>query len=113
MGITPIVFSPPPENGTNLGRCLSRAEWFNIDLALCDFGVRDISYGTTIAYRFLDDIAEQHRVVWLDAMLCDELVCDTHYGKDFIYRDTGHLSVLGSIVLGKKFNFYKLIEIEI
>jgi peptidoglycan/LPS O-acetylase OafA/YrhL len=27
LGIQPIVFSPPPDNGLDLGRCLARAEW--------------------------------------------------------------------------------------
>ena len=39
MGIIPVVFSPPPGNDSDLGRCLARAEWRGINLSKCDFGI--------------------------------------------------------------------------
>lgn len=109
MGITPIVFSPPPANGTNLGRCLVRAEWAGLSLDLCDFRVDGISREIVHVYSFLENIKKKYRVVRLDDLICDGSLCKTHFGSTFIYRDAGHLSHEGSKKLGKMSDFYRII----
>ncbi|MFC1536911.1 acyltransferase family protein [Pseudomonadota bacterium] len=109
MGITPIVFSPPPQNGINLGRCLARAEWTGLNLDKCNFRVDDISQNQINVYRFLETINEKYRVVRLDKLICDSSLCNTHFGPTFIYRDSQHLSHEGSAELGKKNHFYGMI----
>lgn len=109
MGITPIVFSPPPSNGVNLGRCLARAEWTGLSLDECSFRVDEISQEIVNVYSFLENIKQNYRVVRIDNLICDSSLCETHFGSTFIYRDKGHLSYEGSSVLGKMNDFYGMI----
>ena len=109
MGITPVVFSPMPRNGINLGRCLARAVWFEIDLDDCNFQVNTMSKNTLDVYSFLEIIKENYPVVRLDRFICDNVICRTHYGSIFLYKDGGHLSREGSAELGRMVDFYKII----
>ncbi len=109
MGITPIVFSPPPANGNDLGRCLAKAEWYGLNLGNCDFGVNEISQARLDANDFLKKIEKDYSVVFLDDLICTDSRCTTHLGNVFIFRDSGHLSHEGSATLGKKFDFYRII----
>ncbi len=109
MGITPIVFSPPPTNDNNLGRCLTRAEWVGLSLDECNFEVAQISQEIVNVYNFLENIKQNYRVVRIDKLTCKNSICETHIGSTFIYRDKGHLSYEGSAVLGKMSGFYKMI----
>lgn len=109
MGITPVIFSPPPKNGLDLGRCLAHAEWMGFDLDQCDFGTNEISQHSQDSYRFLENFADNYLVIRLDSFICDLSLCKTHAGSTFIYRDTGHLALEGSALLGKKYDFYGII----
>jgi hypothetical protein len=109
MGITPVVFSPLPANGIDLGRCLARADWFGVDLDSCNFQVDTISQDSLDTYTFLEIVKEKYPVVRLDKYICDSVICHTHFGSTFVYRDEGHLSHEGSAELGRKVDFYKMI----
>ncbi|MGP1386509.1 MAG: acyltransferase family protein [Thainema sp.] len=110
MGIIPVIFSPPPANGIDLGRCLASADWQGIELAKCDFKQDEMSQIRSMVYQFLDNISHKnYRVVRLDQLMCDGATCKTHIGSIGLYRDDGHLSSEGSAVLGKKYNFYEII----
>lgn len=110
MGITPVVFSPPPANGIDLGRCLANAHWQGVELAKCDFREDDMSQIRINAYQLLESISsKKYRVIRLDKLMCDGATCKTHIGSIWMYRDDGHLSNEGSAALGKKYNFYQLI----
>ncbi len=45
----------------------------------------------------------------LITFICDTLLCKTHFGSTYLFRDEGHLSYEGSAALGEKYNFYKII----
>lgn len=109
MGITPVIFSPPPANGIDLGGCLKKAEWFGSDLNNCNFEITEMSQNTIDAYNFLKKFEDNYSVIFLDDFICTETQCLTHLDHIFIYRDPGHLSHEGSATLGEKYNFYKLI----
>jgi hypothetical protein len=109
MGITHIVFSPPPANGINLGRCLTRAGWLGLNLDKCNFRVDEIIQDRLDVYRFLETISKNHDVIRLDNFVCDNSLCNTHFDSIFIYRDESHFSNEGSAALGKKSNFYGMI----
>ena len=109
MGVTPVVFSPPPANGIDLGRCLAKAEWNGIGLENCDFNVSDIVKARTDAYHFLEAIQKKYKVIRLDEFICNNGHCKTHFDSTWIFRDKGHLSHTGSAELGKRYNFYKKI----
>lgn len=109
LGVTPIVFSPPPANGSDLGRCLAKAKWYGSSLNHCDFDVSTISQDRLRVYEFLAEIKKDHSVIFLSDLLCVNSRCVTHFDDVFIFRDTGHLSKEGSAVVGKKFDFYGMI----
>jgi len=108
MGITPVVFAPPPSTGEDMGMCLVNSAAFGMTSGC------QIETGAYRAYqeRILDllgRIAPEARVVLFSDILCDSDFCNTEIDGVFIYRDWGHLSVEGSEYLGKKMNFYNLI----
>jgi peptidoglycan/LPS O-acetylase OafA/YrhL len=109
MGITPIVFSPPPANGVDLGRCLARADLMELSLDKCNFREDELTQNRLDVYSFLETIKKDYRVVRLDYLICDSSLCKTHFGSTFIYRDSVHLSHEGSAELGRKYDFYKMI----
>ncbi|MGW8158920.1 MAG: acyltransferase family protein [Desulfoprunum sp.] len=109
MGIIPVVFSPPPTNGTNLGRCLTRAEWNGLDPDDCNFQRGEIIEDQSYVNNFLESIGKRYRVIGLDNLICDNSVCKTNIGSIFVYRDDLHLSKEGSALLGKKYSFYKIV----
>lgn len=109
LGINPIVFSPPPSNDLDLGRCLARAEWVGVALDNCDFQEDMMSPKRRLVYEFLDVIQQSHRVLRLDQLICQNARCKTHFDDVWIYRDARHFSDEGVAFLGKKYDFYRII----
>ncbi len=109
MGVKPIVFSPPPANGINLGRCLTRAEWKGKELRACNFNKDSMLDIREVVYKFLDTIEDKYEVVRLDDYMCEGRECNTHIDSTFLFRDEGHLSHEGTELLGKKHGFYESI----
>ncbi len=109
MGITPVVFSPPPNNGENIGECLARAEFFGKDLSNCSFSRDHVSETSQKAYDFLRIVSKTHKIVSLEKSMCEDGVCKASSDGVFMYRDREHLSFEGSALLGGKMNFYDLI----
>ena len=109
MGITPVVFSPPPANGENIGECLVKAELFGKDLNYCSFSSDSINSISNRTGKFLDNIYKKYDVVFLDREICADGVCKASIASTFIYRDSVHLSRSGSALLGKRMDFYGLI----
>lgn len=106
MGIKPIVFSPPPANGINLGRCLTRADWKGKTLDACNFNKDKMIDIRQTVYQFLDSIEDKVQVVRLDDYMCEGAECSTHIDSTYLFRDEGHLSHEGTALLGKKYGFY-------
>lgn len=106
IGKIPIIFSPTPTNGEDIGRCLKKATFFGKDHAICNIDLMDTSKNQGDVWRFLKKIEKTASVVWLTDFLCSDNVCKASFGDKFIYRDTGHLSHEGSVYLGKNMDFY-------
>jgi len=110
LGITPVVFSPPPSNGyADIGNCLRRAEYFGNDLNRCNFALSRNSNSLKKVFAWLRSLSNEYNVIFLDELICPEQICLAHDDFTFIYRDHGHLSTSGSSHYGKKFDFYSLI----
>lgn len=105
-GVTPVVIAPPPETGTDLGRCLARAALFGDSLDACNFKTSAIAPGSRLVDRFMREIGRHARVIHLRDFICEHGVCHAHFGPDFLYMDTGHLSVEGSAALGRRMDLY-------
>lgn len=106
MGIKPVVFEPLPANGKDIGNCLVK-QAFYFDAINCRIDVSD--YKASRVPWLLREIEKDYPVVWLSDILCDGKFCSSEMDGNFIYSDAGHLSVEGSVYLGKKMDFYKLI----
>lgn len=109
LGISPIVFSPPPVNGSDLGRCLAKAEWRGMTLDNCDFKVSEISQDSLLVFEFLKTVEKTHSVLFLSDLICKTSHCMTHVDDIFIFRDSGHFSQEGSAAVGEKYDFYRMI----
>lgn len=109
MGITPVVFSPVPQNGDNIGECLVRAEFFGGDLNSCSFSRDSVTANSNKIYNLLSNISDKYRVVFLDQGICVNGICRANFANTFIYRDDEHLTYNGSALLGQHMGFYNLI----
>lgn len=109
LGITPVIFSPPPSTGDNIGKCLDQASFFGGELSGCDFNKSQITKIQATIYDWLLELEPSYNVINLDDYLCNSDVCKTHFENIFVYRDKGHLSIEGSKELGKQLGFYDLI----
>jgi peptidoglycan/LPS O-acetylase OafA/YrhL len=110
LGITPIVFSPPPIGGDNVGRCLGKALLFHEDPALCNVSSHAVSAKQQRVRDFLSEVERDADVVWLNKALCNDETCRSSIEDTFIYRDAGHLSHEGSALLGLRMDFNRLIH---
>jgi peptidoglycan/LPS O-acetylase OafA/YrhL len=109
LDVTPIVFSPPPADGNNIGRCLARAEWMGMSLDNCNFKTSQFTKERNTIFSILDELSTDYKIIRLDKMICVETTCRTHIEGTWLFRDAGHLSIEGSSLLGYKYDFYKKI----
>jgi peptidoglycan/LPS O-acetylase OafA/YrhL len=110
-GATPIIFSPPPMSGENIGQCLLHNELHNIkSSSRCDFPLLTLNTARKFVYEMLNRLETKYRVVWLKDGICEDGTCHAQMGNAFLYRDGGHLSYEGSKYLGEKMNFYDLVK---
>ena len=99
-GKTPILISPPPRAGFNVGECLERQ--FTGTLLLkehCKIDYQVYQKHDKKILQFITEMATQIKTVQLEHKLCDQRWCKTEIDDTFIYRDFGHLSIEGSIKL--------------
>jgi peptidoglycan/LPS O-acetylase OafA/YrhL len=108
-GVIPVVFSPPPSTGDDLGRCLAKSESRGLSLTHCDFKRDQMSDKTKKAYVLIESIDKEFPVIHLDDLICDATWCRSHIGNTWLYRDKGHLSKAGSSALGAHHDFYTMI----
>ncbi len=109
LGKIPVVFSPTPQNGQNIGGCLKKAAYFGSDSTLCDVKLSDSIERQANVWHFLSKLENHVTVVNLADFLCANDFCSASMDNIFIYRDGGHLSHEGSAYLGKRFDFYGIL----
>jgi hypothetical protein len=109
VGKKPIVVSPPPSPGYNIGKCYVRSRVLGLDSSDCNFLLGDNTKAST--YKELSKIAEISGVsiVWLSDLICPRGVCLSHVNNILFYRDEGHLSREGASQLGRDFDFAGLL----
>lgn len=105
---TPVLVSAPPRSGFNIGECLERKI-----LSLITFRTScEINMDNYLEYdRYVNDsisrIANKTgiKVIWLSDILCKGLTCAASLDGKIIYRDAGHLTIIGSKEIFKAINF--------
>ncbi len=110
LGKVPVVFSPAPQNGENIARCLTKAAFFDADNSVCDVRLSDSHIKQAEVYNFLEKVEKLTPVVWLTEGLCSSDSCRASFNDVFVYRDDEHLSHEGSSYLGKKMDFYSRLK---
>ena len=106
LGKRVVVVAPPPSIGSDIGRCLERKAAGKLTIgAEPDCAIPEHAYRRKEAQRlaFLRSLPGQGvDVIWIDDVLCSGGRCATQIGDTFVYRDSGHLSYDGSILVAKK-----------
>ena len=109
-GAMPVIFSPPPTSGTDLGQCLLKAHFHHLPGTICDFPNKEADPTQIQVSEMLHRLSKRYPVIWLSEGICTGDTCQASVGDVLIYRDTGHLSYEGSAYLGKKMDFYGLVK---
>jgi hypothetical protein len=104
IGKKVVIISAPPNNGENLGDCFYKSLRFGFAAEECDFEASDFSRNTIDGYSLLKSIEHLVPVIWLDKMICQDGVCKVSEKGMPIYRDGGHLSLVGSAKIGQEFD---------
>jgi len=107
MNITPIIVSPPPRTGAEIGRCLAFMVRDSAKSSVCDFRHTEVSLMHRNAVTFLEGMAPDVKVIWLDDYICKGGICRTYMNDTFVYRDADHLAREGAAMLGKVMNLYR------
>jgi peptidoglycan/LPS O-acetylase OafA/YrhL len=99
-GRVPVIISPPPKAGFNIGECWERKQTGLTVLghSECGFSKKEYEGYQSSVNGALKEI-EKHTnvdVVWLDSVMCNEENCTTIIDDISIYRDAGHLTSFGS-----------------
>jgi peptidoglycan/LPS O-acetylase OafA/YrhL len=104
LGKKPIVISPVPNNGSDIGRCSARALILNKDAGMCDFSTSDFSEYTKSSYHTTDLVKGIAPVFNLKGFICKDKQCDVIIDNIILYRDIGHLTKDGSIYIGREYD---------
>ncbi len=109
-GVSPIIIAPPPQNGLNQGRCRANVLLFGSPDS-CTFPLEQAEVEQKHERAFLRRLeAQGARVIWLDGAICPGGVCAAGRGEVSIYKDTGHLTVEGSLWLGREMQLPGLVR---
>lgn len=96
---TPIIFSPPPRDGSNVGECLEREATNSIIFKeSCNIKISEYQEKNKKIINRLKSVAKRTgvNIVWIPDLICDDEICLTKKDDVFLYRDAGHLSIEGS-----------------
>lgn len=109
--VLPIVVSPAPQTGNNIGHCLSRAFLYETSFDRCDFSLAVVEKHQARILRFLHEVKERNvQVVFLSEKLCEGGRCRASIGEIPLYRDQGHFSREGSEALGREIDLIRLFQ---
>lgn len=105
LNIIPIVFSPLPQTGFDVGECLERM--YGPALLLredCSIRYSESQQYQELVNAALKEIERIADVIWLKDYLCKNEICQVDIENTFIYRDKGHLTIDGSIKILQNLN---------
>jgi peptidoglycan/LPS O-acetylase OafA/YrhL len=111
-----IVLAPPPRLNEqfNLGECLERKARGLVVLLLgrtdCSFDYESYRARFGRIIEFLQETERVTPVVWPETVLCsNHEVCITEMDDTLIYRDSKHLTYVGSVLLARKLHIADVI----
>lgn len=107
-----VVIAPPPTQGFNIAKCHERKErgQWRLDVigrAECRLNYSDYKSRIQKTDQLMTElIARSIPVYFFNKKLCDSQYCDTKLDNVILYRDTGHLSYLGSEHYAERFKLF-------
>lgn len=107
LGLRVVVVAPPPSNGFDYTLCLERkasARTLSAFSLNCNIPRAEYQASKADVLEFLDRLGSQAdvAVIGFDEILCGPDECVTALDGVFLYRDEGHLSTVGSQLLGRR-----------
>jgi len=117
MGKRVVIIAPPPVNGMDIGGCLERTATGKFVFGAqpgCEIPVAEVRAARALENEFLARVARDANVevIGFDAILCDARNCKTRIGNTFVYRDSIHFSVEGSVLVAKKMDLTRRVAKE-
>ena len=109
-GVAPVIVVPPPRDGTDIGACVVRSNWFGEQSERCDISREADRRYQGAVLDFLDQLRNQSRLIDPRELLCDAHRCHAQIGSTLIYRDDGHFSVEGSEFIGRELHLYERVS---
>ncbi|MDP2087321.1 MAG: acyltransferase family protein [Gemmobacter sp.] len=103
-----VVVSPPPRTGTDLGICVLRSRLMALDEGVCDFQRSIHDAHSASSDELLSAIDEIVPVIRLDDLICNDDQCPATIDGRPLYRDGGHLSIVGGERLGERIDLMGL-----
>jgi hypothetical protein len=109
------LIAPPPSGGFNIGDCLERQLSGKLTFggrSNCNIDRAKYQTKSADVFKFLEaavsdaDVA----VIRFDPWLCDSNSCKTLLDGTMIYRDGGHFSYAGSVLVAERMQLAKLIR---
>ena len=115
LGKKVVAVGPPPSIGIDPGLCLERLESGLVVLGVEDKCQIDDIYRKRLRkplIDFLEGFPDQAglEVILLSDFLCSSGLCQTFMDGKFLYRDQGHLSYEGSVLLGNNMGLLEKIK---
>ena len=115
LGKRVVIVAPPPSNGFDFSRCLERrarnrtlfGRFIDCDIPWAEYRS---SKQETLAFLARVRSEADVEVVSFDAALCSGSACITEMDGTFLYRDEGHLSNDGGIVLARRMRLGDVLE---
>lgn len=109
LGKRVVLITPPPSaSGVDFGRCLEMKAgnklFFGADQPSCAILEQRYRAGAAPVRSLIDRVARESDVgvIRLDEHLCHGGICAVELNGTPLYRDNGHLSVVGSRLLGQQ-----------
>ncbi len=108
LGKRVVVVAPPPHAGFDAGRCIERLQTGLPVMGAhpqCSINMASFEREQKEVLQFLAQLPQQADIAIIDfqAYLCDGHQCKTRLGDTFIYRDDGHFSHQGSVLMATQY----------
>lgn len=98
-----LIVSPPPHPGFDIGECVEREATGALVLGRtsCNFSLEGHLFRQRMVVGGLQRVVARTQVpiLWLSDLMCRDGVCEASRGGVPLYRDRGHLSIVGSELL--------------
>lgn len=109
-----VLVAPPPSSGLNISGCLERKLSDTVAFGGtpdCAVDLDAYHHKQSNVFDFLNEVSTNAdvQVIRFDGFLCDKSNCKTFIENTILYRDGGHFSYDGSMLVAKRINFDKLI----